>query len=158
MKKITTVRVSLAFLQLAIGLFITFSENVVAMLTGNLNYTSPFPALPAVQEAIDALKASYLAAKDGGRVAIAARNQDWETLLGLMRPLAAWVQSHCQNNLAILLTSGFNATRSRTPVGNLLPPETPVLTQGSNTGVLAARAGLCTYGLSANCAHHFGAA
>lgn len=137
--KTTTIRVSLAFIQLAVGLFITFCENVVTMLTDNANYTSPFPALADVQIAIDTLKATYLAAQDRSITAIANRNQAWEHLLGLMRPLASWVQAHCQNNLAILVGSGFYATRSRTPVGPLTAPQTPILQQGPKTGELAAR-------------------
>jgi hypothetical protein len=131
------VRLSLAFLQLAVLLFIAFCENVVEMLTGNLSYTDPFPALADVTAKIDALKAAQQAAMDRSRVAIAARNQRWEELLGLMRQLAAWVQAHCQNSLEILATSGFNAVRSRTPVGPLPAPQTPTLKQGPNTGMLS---------------------
>lgn len=138
-RKTNTVRASLAFLQLKIALFIIFCENVIAMLTGNVNYVNTFPTLADVQTALDALKAANLAAQDRSLTAIANRNQAWENMLGLMRPLAAWVQAHCQNNLAILLSSGFNAVRNRTPVGPLTPPQTPILGQGTKTGELAAR-------------------
>ncbi|HEX3816994.1 MAG TPA: hypothetical protein VHW03_01760 [Chthoniobacterales bacterium] len=98
-------------------MFIIFCENVLMMMTGNTNYVSSFPSLVDVQAALDALKAANLAAQDRSITAIANRNQAREDLLGLMRSLAAWVQAHCQNNLAILLSSGFDANRTRTPVG-----------------------------------------
>lgn len=135
----TNVRVALRFVRLAINLLIAFCENVVGMLTDNANFPDPFPELTEVKSAIAALKAAALAAMDGGRMAIAARKQRKEELLELMRPLASWVQAHCQNSLEIFTTSGFIAVRSRTLVGTLSAPDAPRLKQGPDTGTLAAR-------------------
>jgi hypothetical protein len=124
---------------LAVLLLIAFCENAVEMLTGNLSCGDPFPALIDITAKIDALKAAQQLAMDRSKTAIAARNQRREDLLGVMRPLGAWVQAHCQNSLEILATSGFNAVRRGTPVGPLLPPETPKVKQGPSTGMLAAK-------------------
>ena len=132
-------RVSLKFVRYAIAVIIEFSRYVVTMLTGNPNYTTTFPTLATVTTAIDNLDAANNAALGGGRVAISARKVAKAEVLSLMRQLAAWVQAHCQNDRTILLSSGFETTKTPTPIGPLIAPDSPIVTHGSNSGSLHAR-------------------
>lgn len=96
MKSTTPLRTSVAFADTNIPSLIEFSRNVVAQMTGNPNFTTPNPALTEVTDAIDALDVASQAAHDRGRQAMLARNAARAALLALMRPLAAYVQSHCR--------------------------------------------------------------
>ena len=67
-----------------------------------------FPSLTTMQEAIDDLGSKYQLALGRGSEAIAGRNQSHQAALDLFRQGAAYVQAHCQDNLEILLSSGFS--------------------------------------------------
>lgn len=116
-------RISLAILYLPILLFLMAARSIVIALTGNANYATPFPALADINAALDDLEAKIAAAAGHDKTAIAVRNTAWATAKGLMRQLANYVQMHCQNDLGILLSSGFTATKSPTPVGPLGAPQ-----------------------------------
>ncbi len=135
------IRVSNAFTEVSIPTLIGFSRNVVNSLTGNASYAAPNPALAGVTAAIDKLDAAQQAALDGGRQALIARNAARAELLVAMRQLAAYVQSHCQNDLEILVSSGFLSTKTPAPIGPLPTPRVPILRQGPVTGTLSARTG-----------------
>ncbi len=132
-------RVALDFARRTIAVLIEFCRHVVTMLTGNPSYTTPFPTLAGVTTAIDNLETLNDAALGGGRVAISARKAAKANLISLMRQLAAWVQAHCQNDPTILLSSGFDVTKTPTPVGPLDAPSSPILRRGALSGTLKAR-------------------
>jgi hypothetical protein len=135
------IRVSNAFTEMDVPSLILFSRNVINALTGNSNYTTPNPPLATVTAAIDTLDQAQQASLDRGRQAMIARNAAKAELLVLMRQLAAYVQSHCQNDLEILVSSGFVATKTPSPLGPLPAPATPVVRQGPTSGTLGARTG-----------------
>lgn len=136
-----TIRVSNAFTQVNIPTLIGFSRNVVNSMSGNADFATPNPALADVTSAIDQLDATQQAALDGGRQALIARNAAHAELLVFMRQLAAYVQSHCRNDLQVLVSSGFLSTRTPAPIGPLPVPQVPNLRQGPITGTLTARTG-----------------
>jgi hypothetical protein len=110
-------RVLLAILYFPLMAFLQAARDVVSQVMGNANYPTPFPALTDITAALDDLEAKITAAAGGDRTAMAARNSAWETAKSLIRQLASYVQMHCQNDLTILLTSGFTATKAPAPVG-----------------------------------------
>jgi hypothetical protein len=61
-----------------------------------------------------------------------------------MRQLAAYVQSHCQEDRTIILSSGFEPTKVPAPVGPVATPNAPIVRQGPTTGTLKARTGKVT--------------
>jgi hypothetical protein len=132
-------RVSLAFTRRAIALLLVFGRNVIVMMTGSPNYTTPFPTLTTVTTAIDALDAANQDALEGGRMAISIRKGAKVEALSLLRELAAYVQGHCQSDRTILLSSGFDPVRAPQPIGALPPPGTPIVRQGVGSGQLRAR-------------------
>jgi hypothetical protein len=56
-----------------------------------------------------------------------------------MRQLASYVQSTCGDNLVMLLGSGFEPVKARTPAGVLPPPGNPRLSGTDKSGELAFR-------------------
>jgi hypothetical protein len=116
-------RVSFALINYALSVFILTGRNIVVALTGNINFTSPFPALVDLTAALDELQAKAEAAAGRDREAIAGRNNAWNTAKDMFRQLANYVESHCQNDLAILLSSGFLATKTPAPIGPVSAPQ-----------------------------------
>ena len=60
-----------------------------------------------------------------------AKNAAREMLMAKLRSLALAVQQACGDDLAVLLPSGYEATRSPTPAGVLPAPRQVTLTQGA---------------------------
>ncbi len=123
------IRISLAILYLPIVLFLMAARSIIIALTANPNFATPFPALAEISAALDDLEAKIAAAVGRDKRAIAVRNTAWGTAKGLIRQLASYVQMHCQNDLGILLSSGFTATKTPAPVGPLGAPQNPRLTR-----------------------------
>ncbi|HEY2379994.1 MAG TPA: fibronectin type III domain-containing protein [Terriglobia bacterium] len=59
-----------------------------------------------------ALSAANSAALDGGRKAVAQRDHAKEVVVKLLDQLAKYVQGNCQDDVTILLSSGFKAQSS----------------------------------------------
>lgn len=131
-------RVSLAFAYLRPALLLLFGRNVVTMMTSNPAFATPFPTLASVTTALDALETAAEAALDRSRQAIANRNAAMATALSLLRQLAAYVQSHSVDDVAVLISSGFVPMKGSTPVGPLQTPYTAILRQGPTSGSIKA--------------------
>jgi hypothetical protein len=132
-------RVLLSILYLPVALFLMAARSIVVALTGNTNYPTTYPALPDITTALDDLGDKIAAAAGRDKTAIAARNAAWETAKSLIRQLASYVQMHCQNDLAILLTSGFTAAKTPAPVGPLGAPQNVRLSRTKMSGQLQLR-------------------
>jgi hypothetical protein len=115
-------RVSLAFVRRTNAVLIAFSRNVVTQMTGNPNFTTPYPLLADVTTAIDALEVANEEAMDGSKQAILDRDAKKAMLLSLLRELAAYVQNQGKANKAIINSSGFHMTKVPAPYGPLPAP------------------------------------
>jgi hypothetical protein len=116
-------RVSLAFARKIDTDLIAFTRNVVTLMTGNTNYPTPSPALAVITASVDTFETKVHDALDGGKIAIATRNAGRNELLSLLRQLAAYVTGNCKADLVLLLTSGYDAVRTPSPVGVLPAPQ-----------------------------------
>ena len=132
-------RVLIALLRFPVMIFLQTARDIVAAMTGNVHYTTPFPALVDIGTALDDLQAKIEAAAGRDKTAVAARNNAWTTAKSLMRQLAGYVQAHCQNDLEILLSSGFQATKTPAPIGPLGAPQNLRLTRTDMPGELVLR-------------------
>jgi hypothetical protein len=126
-------------------------QTIVTALTDNLSYPNPSPALPVVQAAVDAFNVAIANAAKGGTELTAIKNAKRAELVALLRQLALYVSATCGGDLAKLLSSGYPVQKpTRTPVGPLPAPVTPVVTQGNLSGSLDAAttpmAGAVSYG------------
>ena len=111
--------VSLGFSRLADANLVTKTNQIIAGLTGNTSYPKPTPTLAAVQTATTAFSDALTAAADGGKTKTALKNAAREELLALLRNLALFVQQNCTDDLAVLLSSGFDARKEPQPAGTL---------------------------------------
>jgi len=100
---------------------VTMAGAIIAGLTDNPAFPSPTVDLKAVQAATDELKAALAAQPNGGPAATAEKNNKKEALIALLRKLKHYVEDGCNNDLALLLSSGFQAAvanRTRSPLAN----------------------------------------
>ena len=97
------------------------ADAVITGLTGNAAFPAPTVDLKAVQAAADDLNAALAAQAHGGTAATAEKNNKQEALIVLLRKLKHYVEDNCGNDLAVLLSSGFQSaatTRNRSPLAN----------------------------------------
>ena len=113
------------------------AQTIVTSMTDNASYLKPSPALASVTEAINDFSVAIDNAADGGKTLTIIKNQKRAALCGVLRRLASYVHVACNGDLATLMSSGFPVWKpTRTPVGVLPAPETPVLSLGARTGEL----------------------
>src|ERR1700693_922453 len=86
-----------------------FAQTVIDGMTGNATYPTPPVTIPNLQLAKDDFTAKIAAAQSGGPADTAAKNNSRQDLLGMLRQEAAYVQINCNNDMALLLSSGFQA-------------------------------------------------
>lgn len=117
----------------------TRTTTIVYSLTDNAPYATLATDLPAITTANDAFADAIAAASDGGKSLNAAKNAARAALVDLLRPMAGRVQLLCQNNMTILLSSGFPVQKpNRTPAQTPATPSTPDAMQGLTGQVLLA--------------------
>ncbi len=132
------IKVSLGFARLSDGALDNFAHGVIDALTGNATYPTPPVTLANLQAGNDDFTAKLAAAQTGGVADTAAKNNSRQALLGDLRQVASYVQIRCNNDMQLLLSSGFQAqstNRASTP----LPKQTGLEIQNGGTGQLVAR-------------------
>jgi hypothetical protein len=113
------IRVADSFARLSADQLVTMAGGVIAGITNNPAYPAPTVDLKTVETAVDDLNAALAAQAIGGVAATAEKNNKQQALIALLRRLKHTVQDNCQNDLAVLLSSGFQAvatTRVRAPL------------------------------------------
>jgi hypothetical protein len=106
------VRVSLSYTRLNDSAFSAFGANVVAKMTDNDAFTTPVVPLPDITAAVTLFNTRIADAQQGGSVAAQLKKQAREALDSVLRQQAAYVQSIAGEDLAVLLSSGYEATSS----------------------------------------------
>jgi hypothetical protein len=94
---------------------------IIQGLTGNAACPAPTVDLKTVQAAVDDLSAALAAQAQGGAAATAEKNNKRAALIALLRKLKHYVEDNCGNDLAVLMSSGFQpavSTRMRSPLAN----------------------------------------
>jgi len=140
-------RVSYAFASLPQGEIDNFTKGVSDQLYSDPAYQASagppaVPGPPVTKANLDAsnasLTAAIAAAKAGGPADTAAKNTLLQNHIGLLRQLAAFVQTRHGNDLAVLLRSGFQAASTERTAVVLSKPDGLTVTNG-NSGQLIAR-------------------
>lgn len=114
------------------------AQSVLDNLYGNPLYPDPPVTEAALQAALSAFSAAIAAASTGGPQETADKNNKRDVLVGLLRQLAAHVQSKHNNNLADLLSSGFEAVSTNNASSPLEKPSIKDIING-NSGQLIVR-------------------
>ena len=108
-KTMNTLHVSLTFAQFADSELDDFVAGIIENMTGNTSFTTPTVSMAALGTGKTNFQNGMADTAQGGTAATAAKNAARETLLGLLRQEAIYVQGACNNDLAVLLSSGFSA-------------------------------------------------
>jgi hypothetical protein len=96
-----------------------FTDNVIASMTGNPSFPTPPVDMAAVGAQRTAFATAVTNAAQGGTQLTAIKNAARKTLVTILRKIAAYVQSIASQDVALLLSSGFQANstnRARTPL------------------------------------------
>ena len=112
-------KVSLGFAKLADTELDNFAQGVIDAMTGNATYPTPPVTMAHLKTAKDDFTAKMAAAQTGGIADTAAKNNSRQALLGDLRRVATYVQMTCNDDPALLLSSGFQAqstNRASTPL------------------------------------------
>ena len=113
----STYRTSLAFARLSDSPLGAFAGYIVEKMTGNPAFATPLVSLASLTAAQTVFVSAIAAALQGGRQLTAEKNAARAVLLGLLRQEAAYVQSLAGEDLAVLLSSGFESiSTNRTQV------------------------------------------
>ncbi len=112
-------RVSIAFATLSDGALDEFTTNIVE----SMGASGSFPAPPVTTGELTSLQETFreaiTAAAQGGKQATATKNAARAALLDALRRDAAYVQTVASQDLAMLLSSGYDAAstnRAQTPL------------------------------------------
>lgn len=128
------VKVIVGFARLRDDELDTRAQSIVEKMTGNASYPNPVPALADVTAAMTAYKQALVQAQHGGKDKTAMKNAKRFELEALLGELGAYVQLSCKNDLAMLLSSGFDARRPGAPIGELERPSNFRVENGANPG------------------------
>jgi hypothetical protein len=96
-----------------------FTQNIIASLTGNASFPTPTVPPADLSSALSTFTATLAATAQGGTQATAAKNAARDALVALLRKEANYVQGIASTDLAMLLSSGFeaiNSNRSQSPL------------------------------------------
>lgn len=102
----------------------------------NVNYPDPSPPLTDVAVAITDYENSLSNSGSGGKLDTAVKEQKRTVLENLLTNLGLYVQANGKNDESILLSSGYDLQKQRTPVGMLAKPENIKVMPGRSTGSL----------------------
>jgi len=136
-----TYRVSLAFAQLGDTELDDFSGTVIDGLTANSGaYPSPPVPVATLQTLTDAFEQAMAKAAQGGTAATAAKNAAREALISALRKNANYVEIQASDDLAKLLSSGYEST-STNRAQTVLPKVDILRVENGQTGELKVRIG-----------------
>jgi fibronectin type III domain protein len=132
-----TYHVSLNFAQLPDSDLDEFTGAVIAGLTGNAAFPTPAVSIADLTAAQTAFEDAMTAMSQGGTQATAAKNNARQTLVGLLRQEATYVQLAGKNDLPTLLSSGFQVNDTNTAQSPLDKPSIIGLDNGMTTQLIA---------------------
>lgn len=93
-------------------------RNHVTMLTGNAAFATPTPTTAALTAACDTLDDANQAYDfNRGKAEKEARDAAFTVLKDLVRELAGYVQANCNNDKALIISTGFDVRRLSEPLG-----------------------------------------
>ncbi|GAA4803189.1 hypothetical protein GCM10023231_35210 [Olivibacter ginsenosidimutans] len=97
-----------------------YALTVMAAMTDNVNFPTPAPALGEVQTAVDDYQEKLAkASQKGSPLDISIKNESKQALAKILKNLALYVNSVGEDNLSVLLSSGFPL--SAQPIKGLAP-------------------------------------
>lgn len=136
--KMPHLRVSLTFISESDHVVEDTAGGVVENLYGSAAFATPPVTKVALETALSEFRVAIDQMEQGGTAATAEKNNKRDALVVLLRQLASYVELNCNNDLATLLSSGFQAvSTNRTQQ----PLEKPIIVTVGNgmTGQLVVK-------------------
>ncbi len=130
------IRVLLRFGRESDNQIVETGSAVITGLTANPAFPAPPVDLSTVQAALTGFNAAIAAQTQGGTTATAEKNKKRRVLVVLLRKLASYVQTHCDDDLTVLLSSGFQAASVRRAISPLPKPVIASVDNGHSTQLL----------------------
>ena len=130
-------RVSLGFSKLPDTELDNFIFNVINMMTGNASFPTPPVTMAALGAARTDFTAKIAAAQIGGPPDTANKNNSRSTALEMLKKDAGYVQICCNDDMGILLSSGFLAMSTNNAQSPLEQPTNLVIKNGTSGQLVA---------------------
>jgi hypothetical protein len=112
-----TFKVKLALRSKDIETKVEFGRTVHKNMTGNANFASPFPSLPALKTVTDVLEAAFIERQTGAHLAVTQMRVAELIFNVLMTALGAYVDTIAQGNESIIVSAGMETRKQRAPIG-----------------------------------------
>jgi hypothetical protein len=136
-QKATTIKVLMNFAKLKPNDLVNLAMFVIKSLIGNLAFPNPPVDLTAFGAAVDTLSGAIVAAMEGGKNAKAVRDKQRKLVIQDLNMLAMYVQNHCNDDTAVLQSTGFMAkSTTRSAPQPVAVPSFRYLDYGINSGSL----------------------
>src|SRR5437016_14215751 len=136
--KTSPIRVVMGFGSMADANLVVLANGVLKALTGNASFPNPTVSLTTFGNDITAYSNAVTAALDGGKNAKAAREKANKVVVKDLRQLANYVESNCNDEMAIFTTSGFTARAKPSASGPVVVPMFKSLDYGAHPGQILA--------------------
>jgi hypothetical protein len=130
-------RVSLGFAKLPDKELDNFAKSVKDQMTGNAAFPTPPVTLANLETARSDFEQKIADAAVGGPPDTAAKNNQRQILLGMLRQVAAYVQMTSNNDMATLLSSGFQSASTNRTQSPLEQPTELVISNGTSAQLVA---------------------
>jgi hypothetical protein len=130
-------KVSLSFVEVSDTELDNFAQGVIDALTGNATYPTTPVTLANLQAAVDDYTQKVAAAQTGSRADRAARKNSRDILVEMLRKVATYVQLMCNNDPALLLTSGFDMQSTSRVSAELEKPQALRIKNGAAAQLVA---------------------
>lgn len=114
-------------------------RNVVAEMTGNLNFVTPAVPLATLASAGDALETAIQEATNGSRQSRLVRGEALEVVKDLLRKQADYVRTESDGVRQKLASSGFALRKEKEPIEMVDAPKGEVATSTKSSGVIELR-------------------
>lgn len=107
---------------------------IIEKMTGSTRFSDPVPSLETIQTALANYNAARDKCVDGTRQDTVVKNQLRSVLEGLLKDLATYVQQVSAGDEAMILSSGFDASKRPSYIGSLECPTNFKIKMGKNKG------------------------
>lgn len=114
----------------------TAVRQIIRMMTGNPNFPNPSPSLAELETANNEYEGALEKMKDGTQADTVIKNRRRAALEGILKKEAQYVENVANGDVAIMLSSGFELTKGRVPVGELDVPTNLIVNAGQERGTL----------------------
>jgi len=121
------------------GQVVTIGATIQTAMTGNSNFPNPPVDLVILKTDIDGLSALIVEAQDGSKKVIAEKNKQRDVVVKKLRLLGRYVEVHCNNDMAIFKSSGFEPVTTTRIQPQGLSPNIRSIDHGANSGQIVVR-------------------